>query len=220
MGGRVQRHPALVAAGVSLIIVSLLGATLVLNPALADRLSREDGVVEWLQTALFTLAAALALRSAWSTWRSGASPVLEVLVAGLLTGLVIGEVDLDKMVLGRKIISTRFLVDARVGVGWRALAALSVVGPPAALAIYALRRRTELAASIRRAVREPWGRVLIVGVVIFGLTEAFERPLGRIPGFPRYLLEETLELMAGVWLSAAMHAHARAAGRRRNREPA
>ena len=220
MSGRVQRHPAMVAAGVSLIIVALLGAALVFYPGLADRLSHEDALVEWLQAALFALAAALALRSAWSTWRSEASPVLEVLVAAMLIGLVIGEVDLDKMILGRKIISTRFFVDARVGIVWRALAALTVAGPPAALAIYALLRRRELVAAIRHAIGEPWGRALIVGVGIFGLTEVFERPLGRIPGFPRYLLEETLELIAGVWLCAAMLARARAAGRPRNRKPA
>jgi hypothetical protein len=212
---KVQRHPALAAAGVSVIIVILLGAMLVFDPALADRLTHEDGPVEWLQAALFALAAGLALRSAWSTSRSGASPVLEVLVAGMLAGLVIGEVDLDKVVLGHKIISTRFFVDARVGIGWRALAVLTVAGPPAALAIYALRRRGELVAAIRRAVREPWGCTLIVGLVIFGLTEVFERPLGRIPGLPRYLLEEALELIAGVWLGAAMLAHARATARQR-----
>ena len=217
---RGQPHPALVAAGASLIIVALLGSALVFHPALADRLSHEDALVEWLQAALFALAAALALRSAWSTWRSGASPVLEVLVAGMLIGLVIGEVDLDKVVLGRKIISTRFFVDARVGIGWRALAAVIVAGPPAALAVYALMRHRQLVSAIRRALEEPWGRALIVGVLIFGLTEVFERPLGRVPGVPRYLLEETLELIAGVWLCAAMLTRAGDAGRRRNRKPA
>ena len=140
-------------------------------------------------------------------------------MAALLSSLVIGEVDLDRMILGRKIISTRFMVDARVAIGWRALAALAVLGPPVTLAVSALRRRHELVAAIGRAIGEPWGRVLIVGLAIFGLTEVFEGPLGRIPGVPRYLLEETFELIAGVWLGAAMYAHARAAAHRRDRAP-
>ena len=214
-----QRHPARVATAISLITMALLGAAVALDPAFADRLSREDDVVEWVQAALFALAAISAVASAWATRRSGASPVLEILIAGMLTGLVIGELDLDKMLLGRKIISTRFLVDNRVGFGWRALAALAVGAPPVALAIYALRRRTELISAIRRALGEPWGRALVVGVVIFGLTEVFEKPLGRIPGLPKYFLEETLELIAGIWLSVGTQAHWRATGRRRDGTP-
>jgi hypothetical protein len=210
----VRRLPELVAAALGLLILAVVILTVVLDPPLADRLSREDDIIEWLQTALFALAAALAVRAAWDTWRAGASPILEILVAALLTSLVIGEVDLDRIVVGRKIISTRFLVDARVWIGWRTLALVSLVAPPAALAIYAFRRRTELAAGIRRAVGESWGRVLLAGLVIFGLTEAFERPLGRIPGFPRYIIEEAFELIAAIFLSVALYAHARAIRRR------
>lgn len=214
---RVQRHPALVAAWLSGLIAALLVGTLVVDPDLADRLSQEDGVVEWTQTALFVLTGALALRAAWVTWSGGASPVLELLVAAMLAGLVIGEVDLDRVLVGRKIIATRFLVDERVWLGWRALAAVVLVVPPAVLAIYALRRRAELLAAVARALGKPWGRTLLVGVVVFALTEVFERPLGRVPGIPRYMLEETLELIAGVWLTVALYAHAR--GLRVRRSP-
>jgi hypothetical protein len=207
IGRRRQRHPARVATAISLITAALLGAAVVLDPAVAERLSREDDVVEWMQAGLFALAAVFALASAWATWRSGASPVLEILITGMLTGLVIGELDLDKMLLGRKIISTRFLVDGRVGLGWRALAGVAVGGPPVVLAIYALRRRAELVRAIRRTLAEPGGQALLVGVVIFGLTEAFEKPLGRIPGLPKYFLEETFELIAGMWLSVGTYAH-------------
>jgi hypothetical protein len=40
--------------------------------------------------------------------------------------------------------------------------------------------------------------------------ELFEKPLGRIPGLPRFMIEETLELAAGVCFAVALHAHWRA----------
>ena len=204
-----ERHAALVAGALAAVLVVGLAATFLVDPELADRLTREDAAVEWLQAALFTFAGVSALRAAWDGWRVDASPVFEVLVVAMMAGLIIGEVDLDRLVVGRKIISTRFLVDARVWLGWRALALLVMALPSVALAIYALRRRRELLAAIRRATRESWGRVFIVGVIVFGLTELFEKPLGRIPGLPRYMVEEVLELVAAICFTVALYARGR-----------
>jgi hypothetical protein len=44
--------------------------------------------------------------------------------------LILGEVDLDRVLFGTKVISTRFLVSGKVAIQWRLLAALVVVGVP------------------------------------------------------------------------------------------
>ena len=204
-----ERHAALVAGVLNAVLLVALAVTFVIDRDLADRLTREDAAVEWLQTALFALAGLLALRAAWERWHAGLSPVLEILLMAMLAVLIIGEVDLDRLIVGRKIISTRFLVDADVWLGWRVFALLVMVVPPVALAVYALRRRRELVAAIRRATQESWGRVFLAGAVIFAVTESFEKPLGRIPGLPRYMVEEVLELVAAICFGVALYARAR-----------
>ena len=202
-----ERHSALVAIVLNALLLIALAVTVVIDRDLADRLTREDAAIEWLQAALFAVAAVCAILAARDRWRAGASPVFEVLVAAMLAGLIIGEIDLDRLVAGRKIIYTRFLIDVRVWLGWRALALLIMVLPPVALALYALRRRRELVAAIRRAMTETSGRVFIAGVIIFGVTEIFEKPLGRIAGLPQYMVEEVLELVAALCFGVALYAH-------------
>jgi hypothetical protein len=204
-----MRDPQVAAAVLAILTAAALTATFLIDPPLADQLTRENEIVEWFQAALFAVAAALALSAAWDTYRAGASPVLEILIAGMLAGLIIGEVDLDRVVVGRKIISTRFLVDTDVWIGWRLVAALCIAVPPAALALYGLLRWTKLVAGIRRALTEPWGRVFLAGLLLFGFVETFERPLGRVPGLPRYIVEETLELISAILLGVALVAHSR-----------
>jgi len=199
-----ERSSGVVAIALSALVLIVLAAIVVVDRDLADRLTREDALVEWLQAGLFAVAAVFALRAAAARSRAGASPVFEVLVAAMLTGLIIGEVDLDRLIVGRKIISTRFLVDARVWLGWRVLALLVMTLPPLLLAVYALRRWREVLAALRRWMAESSGRVFLAGVVIFGLTEVFEKPLGRVPGVPRYMLEEVLELIASICFGVAL----------------
>jgi hypothetical protein len=202
-----EGHPARAAIVLNAILLIALAVTVAIDGDLADRLTREDAAVEWLQAILFAVAGVFAVRTARDRWRAGASPVAEVLVAAMMAGLIIGEVDLDRLLFGRKIISTRFLVDARVWLGWRALAVLVMTLPPVVLGLYALWRWREVLAAILRALSESAGRVFIAGFVIFGLTEAFEKPLGRIPRLPRYMAEEVLELIAGVCFAVALYAH-------------
>jgi hypothetical protein len=199
-----ERHSGVVATALSALFLIVLVVILVIDRDLADRLTREDAVVEWLQAALFGVAGVFAMRAARVRWRTGASPVFEVLIAAMMAGLIIGEVDLDRVIFGRKIIYTRFLVDARVWLGWRALALLVIVLPPLLLAVYSLRRWRELLGAVRRALGESSGRVFIAGVIIFGLTEVFEKPLGRVRGLPPYMLEEVLELIASICFGVAL----------------
>ena len=201
-----ERHPGRVAAILSAFVVIMVIVVLAISRDLADRVTHENGAVESLQAALFAMAALVAVLTAHHLWRAGASPVFEVLVSAMLAGLVIGEIDLDRLIFGRKIIYTRFLVDTGVWLGWRALALLAMAVPPVILALYALRRRRDLVAAIRRAMLEPAGRVFIAGAIIFGLTEVLEKPLGRVPGLPRYMAEEVLELVAGICFGVGLYA--------------
>jgi hypothetical protein len=201
-----ERHSGVIAAALSALLLVVLAVILVIDRDLADRLTQENAVVEWLQAALFAVAGVFAVRTARARWRTGASPVFEVLIAAMMAGLIIGEVDLDRVVVGRKIISTRFLVDARVWLGWRTLALLVMAFPPLLLAIYALRRWREVLGAGLRTLAESSGRVLIAGVIIFGLTEVFEKPLGRVPGLPPYMLEEAFELIASICFGVALSA--------------
>lgn len=187
------------AAALALIAVVVLSVVALVDPALADRLTVENGVVENLQI-LFDGAAALLfgrhlVRNAKGSGR--VSPLDLVIVASLI-GIVIGEVDLDRVIFGTKVISTRFFVSPKVAFPWRALAAAVVVGVPMAIAVFALARIRDFWREGWAAIAQPWGRVLAPAVALAGLTQLFERPLGRVPGVPHYFLEELFELLAAV----------------------
>ena len=187
------------AAALALIAVIVLSAIALVDPGLAARLTAENGVVEWLQVLLEGAAAVLFGRHlARSTSRGGALSPLDLVIVAALIGLVIGEVDLDRMVFGTKIISTRFFVKANVALPWRALAVIVVVGVPLAIGLFALSRFRRFWREGWAAIAQPWGKVLAVGVGILVLTELFERPLGHVPGVPHYFLEELLELVAAI----------------------
>jgi hypothetical protein len=85
-----------------------------------------------------------------------------------------------------------------------------VIGAPLALALYALRKWRQLCCSGWEALQHSWGRILLAAVVTFAGTQILERPLGRVPGFPRSFLEESLELMAAIWFVVAAIDRARA----------
>jgi hypothetical protein len=175
------------------------------NPSLAERLSVEDGVIEWLQVFLYSAAALLFGRHIVRTvgdGRRGVSP-LDVLTVAALAGLVIGETDLDRRLFGTKVIATKFFVKSSVALPWRALAALVVVGVPAALGIYALMRIRVLWRDGWAALDQPWGRVLAASTALLLLTEVAERHLRIVPGVPRYFIEETLELIAALGIVVA-----------------
>ena len=117
------------AAALALIAVIAFSALALLDPALADRFTLENGVVEWMQVLLEAAAAALFTRHlVRDASRVGGVSPLDVVIVAALVGLVIGEVDVDRLIFGTKIISTKFFVDARVAFVGRLLAMLIVVG--------------------------------------------------------------------------------------------
>ena len=62
------------------------------------------------------------------------------------------------------------------------------------------------------AFREASYLYVLPALVLFGLAQVLERPLARIHGVPRYMIEEALELIAAGWLCIALFARARVAG--------
>jgi len=199
-----------VAAALALIAVAVLSAIALVDPPLADWLTLENGVIEWVQVLLDAAAALLfgrhLVRNAVANGRL--SP-FDVLTVAALIGLIIGEIDLDRRLFGTKVIATKFFVDSRGALSWRLLAVLVVVGVPAALGIYALARIRTLWREGWAALGEPWGRVLAASAAVLLFTELFERQLGHVPGVPRYFLEELFELVGAIGFVVAAAARRR-----------
>jgi hypothetical protein len=212
--GRTLFGPETLAAALALGAVATLFAIALVNPALGHWLTIEDGVVEWVQVILDAAAVLLLGRHVVRDAVEGRrlSP-FDVLTLAAITGLIIGEVDLDRRLFGTKVIATKFFVNGGVPLGWRLLAVLVVVGVPAAIGVYALLRIRTLWREGWAALAEPWGRVLAASAVVLVVTELFERQLGRMPGVPHFFLEETLELVAAIGIVVAA-ATRRRSGRR------
>ena len=147
------------------------------------------------------------VRTARATGR--VSP-LELAIVACLIGLIMGEVDLDRVLFGTKVASTRFFLNGRVALSWRVLAFLFVWGVPLAIGFFVLLRFRAFCREGWAALAQPWGRVLATSVVIAVLTEIFEKKLGHVPGVPRYFLEELLELVSSIGFLVAAAARPRA----------
>jgi len=188
-----------VAAALALIAVAVLSAIALVDPPLTARLTVENGVVELLQVLLDAVAAMLfgrdLIRNARKTGR--VSP-LELTIVACLIGLIIGEIDLDRLLFGTKVIATRFFVNGKVALHWRLLAMLIVVGVPAAIALFVVARFRVFWREGWAAVAQPWGRVLAASVALAVVTEIFEKQLGHVPGVPQFFLEELFELVSAI----------------------
>jgi hypothetical protein len=190
------------AAVASMLVIALgLTAVVVWDFAAATALVVEDGPVEWLQVALCAAAAVLNIHAA--ARRPRRRTVLDLLVVAGLLGIIIGEVDLDKRIFGVKVISTKFMVDGRIPPALRVLGSAIVIGVPAAIAVYALRRIRELWSAGIDALGHTHGQVLLAAVLLFGTVDLVEGLLNHVLGFPRFFAEETLELIATAWFFIA-----------------
>lgn len=198
---------------VAAVLVSLAGL-IVWHPRLADAISQEDGPLEMVQVALFGATGAIALSSAVALRRAGRSVMLDALIVAAMGGLVIGEIDLDRQIFGVKVIHTRFLMNEQIAIPLRVLAAIVVVGVPAALGLWMVVRWRTLWRATLAALREPWGQVFAGGAVMFAIAEIFEKPLARATFAPRNSLEESLELAAAIAFFLAVVVRRLALGRR------
>jgi hypothetical protein len=190
--------------------VAVLSVIALVEPALAAWLTVEYGVVEWLQVLLDAGAALLFGRELVRTARqTGRVSPLDLVVVSCLIGLIIGEIDLDRLLFGTKVIATRFFVNSKVALHWRLLAVLIVVGVPAAIAIFVVARFRAFWHEGWTAVAQPWGRVLAASVALSVVTEIFEKQLGHVPGVPQFFLEELFELVAAIGFIVAAAARGR-----------
>jgi hypothetical protein len=190
--------------------VIILVAIAVRSPVLAARLVVEGGLVEWMQIVLMGGAGALAARQGWQARQAGGPATLEVAIVTSMAMVCIGEVDLDRVLFGTKVISTRFLVNPRYSLGLRALAALIIVGVPGAVGVWLLWRIRALWWAALEGLLEPWGQAAAFGVALFVLVETFERPLNRLRWQPTNFIEETLELLSGICIFCGLVARHRA----------
>jgi hypothetical protein len=187
----------------------LLAAIAVSNPRLAESLVAEGAVVEWLQVMMMGAAGALAARQGWAAVRAGESAALEVAIVTTMVMITVGELDLDRVIVGTKIISTRFFVHPKYPLGLRALAVLIVVGAPVAVGLWLLTRWRQLTEAALAALREPWGHTAAFGLALYILTEVFERPIEHIRGQPQHFFEETLELISAIGIFGGLVARRR-----------
>jgi hypothetical protein len=200
-----------VAAALALIAVAVLSAIALADPALAARLTVENGVVEWLQVLLDAGAALLFARDlVRNTRATGRVSPLELAIVACLIGLIMGEVDLDRVLFSTKVASTKFFLNGKVALYWRVLAFLFVWGVPLAIGFFVLLRFRAFWREGWAAVAQPWGRVLATSVAIAALTEVFEKQLGHVPGVPKFFLEELLELVSSIGFVVAAAARPRA----------
>lgn len=202
------------AAALTVVAVAGVAAVVIVDVGLAGRLMGEDGPVEWLQVVLFAGAALIAARFAtleWAARRHGAADVL--LTAGFAF-LAIGELELPRRFLGKSIRIARLARDVAAGLPRESMLVLVVAGLAVAAGLYTLRHRADLVAWGRAALRTSWGRLLLLGASILVLTAVFERSLNRMmgAGFPRPLLEESLELLAALYCLLAMMLRPRESG--------
>jgi hypothetical protein len=124
-----------VAAILSVAAVVALLAIAARDPELAGRLVSEDHVAEWLQVVLAAATGLLAFRQGRAARRAGQPAALEVAIVAAMLVICIGEVDLDRMFFGTKVISTRFFVNPKHSLLVRTLAVIVVVGAPVALGV-------------------------------------------------------------------------------------
>jgi RND family efflux transporter MFP subunit len=187
-----------VAATLSLLVVAGLLAVTIHDPALSARLVAEGSIVESLQVVLAIGAGVLAFRQGRAARRAGQPATLEVGIVAAMAMICIGEVDVDRMLFGTKVISTRFFVSPGYPLAERALAVTVIVGVPAAIGVWLLVHIRQLWQASRDGLRQPWGQTAAFGMALFLVIEIVEKPLSNLTLFPRSFLEETLELVCTV----------------------
>jgi RND family efflux transporter MFP subunit len=193
----------------SVVTVAILVLLALRDPELGGWLVRENGVVEWLQVILMAIAGVLAAGQGLAAKRRGQPFVLEVAIVAAMTMICIGEIDLDRVLFGMKIIHTRFFVNPKYSLMWRLLAILVVVGAPTAVGIWLLAHVRELWRASLRGLFEPWGQTATFGIALFMFVQMFERRIDRLPWQPADFFEEVLELVAAIYIFVGLAARQR-----------
>lgn len=208
-----RRHPArrgrsllVQAVLVTAVMVAALGGCLAWDRIMAALLVSEGAPVESVQVVLLALALALCLLRWRRLVAAGRSPAAEVVLAVGFFILLEGEFEVWQRVLGSTMTYRHtFRQPPALFAVWLSLYALMLAGLVLFVS-YVLRRIAPLRRWGHAALRTDWGRLLVLAVAMLILTEVFERRLNRIlpTTLPKGMLEETLELIAGVYAALAL----------------
>jgi len=193
----------------SVVVVAIMVLVALHDWKLGGWLVIENGIVENLQVVLIVAIGVLAARQGWAAKRRGEPFVFEVAVVAAMTMLCIGEVNLDRVLFGTKVIHTRFFVSPKHPLGWRLLAVLVVVGAPTALGIWLLVHIRELFWACLDGLLEPWGQTATLGIGLYVLVQIFEHRIDRLPWQPPYFFEEGLELVGAIYMFVGLAARQR-----------
>ena len=191
---------------VTVIIVASLGGCLVWDPIMAALIVAEDAPVEMVEAVQLAMALALCLVRWRGLLAAGRSPASEVVLAVGFFILLEGEIELWQRVLGSTMTFRHtFRQPPALFALWLSLYAV-MLALLVLFASYVLRRLVPLWRWGLAALRTDWGRLLVLSVAILVLTEMFERRLNRIlpTVFPKSMLEEVLELIAGAYAVLAL----------------
>lgn len=191
-------RPATLAAYVlpGLVVGAALFALALWNPVLTSHLVLEDAPVEWLQVALALIAIGFVIAAA----RRHFSPV-DVVLAALLIVLMIFETNIDRRLFGMLVIDGRFFASRTVPWPLKVLAAVVIAGAPLAVIVYAARRWREVWIDAWDGIRQGWVPLFGTGLALFLVTQLWEKRLNRALPLPPYFLEETIELVATLYLA-------------------
>ncbi|MBI2527919.1 MAG: hypothetical protein HYV93_18280 [Candidatus Rokubacteria bacterium] len=194
------------AAWLTLVVSAVLLGIALSDVQLAARLASEDDALEWLQVILLVAAAAVSARCFLrqrARQQSGAPDLLLTAVFGVL---IVGELEVQRRLVGAPLKLRRLLGHPAAAPLREWALAVAIGAFFIALVAYALYHRVELWRWARTALSEAWGRLLLTGVTVFGVTELFERRFNRTWAtvLPRNFVEETLELLAALYFLLAM----------------
>ena len=207
-GGQLWDLRVIAAIGAVLLVATLV-AILLLDPSRAGELVAEDGPVEWVQAGFLLTGWMVTVARAVRRLARGQSAVPELLLGALLTAGIVVELSLHSWV-GFRIRHWRPSLRRSAGpvFPWVVLVVSLLVGLAAAR--HVTRHRRSLLRLVRNLPRSRWGQLAIAGAAGYAATQLLQNPIQHLMPRPSYFLEESIELVAALWLCLAAWQLARA----------
>ena len=191
---------------VTALVCGVLGGALLIGHDFAGWFVIENGPVEAAQGLMLALAVLLTVLRCRRLVAAGQSGVSEVVLAYGFMVLLTGELEIWRVLVGKTLMIRR-IMNMQPALFIRAMLILTVMAAvTVTVAAYALRHLKELWRWSLKALGASWGRILVLGLLIFACTELFEGKLNRIlpTVLPRAFVEEGLELLANAYFMLAL----------------
>ena len=207
-GGQLWDLRVIAAIGAVLLVAGLV-ALLLLDPSRAGELVAEDGPVEWVQAGFLLAGWTVTVARALRRLARGQSAVPELLLGAVLTVGITVELSLHSWV-GFRIRHWRPSLRRSAGpvFPWVVLSVSVFVA--LAVARHLIRHRRSLLHLARTLPRSRWGQLTIAGAAGYAATQLFQDRIEHLMPRPSYFLEESIELVAALWLGLAAWQLARA----------